>query len=989
MIKSSIDTLPQSYNEHNKVYPTKTIDNVTESELINWLKNRKYYWTTTIAKRHLDDSLKYSEEIVYGEDLEISYNTYEDPDEEPDDILDDHNCYHDIPLDFYGLCNRFRYFNPRLTLSSFQSWLTENKSFWNGLQARRGPLQYKYKTNEIQEISFEQRQSNAQQGGCEWSQPIVMSYDGFDAIGRILHEIHPMDVTMPMSEPNSPRVVNPSYRWADCPLPGWTKIVQVRMNGKNVGTTDVTYQSPENEYGTRNLRSKNDLQVFLTQNGYSLQILSKFDYRNVFCLCHQPEDSNHVYLECSLGLAGCRGWLHSECVGLGILSDSQMEAMETVVCPLCTIYLEGSNQGSLLEGKLPLRRITCPVPPSVSYVNNFAIEEYKRPHESYGLEYSQYIWNRGKITSPVAPSIIRSNSIKPERAIEKKSPIIEESKRQESESAKKREYEELLKRKAKSKTQDTKEIKDIKQSQKELPILKHRLFENLLFGGVFVGGENKQRVDNYEEFSKDDNKDNDFIDVDAPIKLRVIGGWMRRDGDEKDSEKRKDKYHRMWHGGVDRNMEKYDNRNENDFHFMSDEEIIKKKAKNNVPVSLNSQFKNGLIEAAMELSQSSVNSRLKSNSQLNDDSFQNYQPYISNPKICHLPLEDGGIRSTCLVPAYVPKSLHLYCDSACAYCMTKIPDWKIDECKTGSPRSKRKKKRSGKKKKDGEYTSSDESDYNDAKAFDVVEKSVGVFNYRFHRQCHALFENKDSLIAIINNSSEDEETSSSIEKYITIKNYHENKSVDDVICDLCGRPGGVMQYFFIDPDATVVNSPRTEGWCGHIPCIYWLYKSSLLSIRKKPSPLTLLGQAQNRVNDRAQKFAKLLENARHDENDEIINNDKQNSLENEVMTSKNYISGFDELLGLWNCSLCGLREGISIRCSSSACTVRAHPLCAAMAGSPWQLCSININEPNYNYQETGENDDRMTYDDNINLQEKNNNYCNPTISLICSIHGLQ
>jgi hypothetical protein len=216
------------------------------------------------------------------------------------------------------------------------------------------------------------------------------------------------------------------------------------MNGKNVGTTDVTYQSPDSIYGSRNIRSRNDMQIFLTQNGFSMSILSKFDFRNVFCVCHQPEDTNRVYLECSLGLAGCRGWLHSECVGLGFLSDAEMEAMETVVCPLCTIYLEGSNQGNLLEGKKALQCITCHVPPSVTYINSFAIEEYKRPHEVFGMEKTEYTWNSAaQINLMTQPSltVTKATTIK---SIENniKSPNIEDSKKIEMDSAKKKEYDE-------------------------------------------------------------------------------------------------------------------------------------------------------------------------------------------------------------------------------------------------------------------------------------------------------------------------------------------------------------------------------------------------------------------------------------------------------------------------------------------------------------------------------------------------------------------
>lgn len=308
-----------------------------------------------------------------------------------------------------------------------------------------------------------------------------------------------------------------------------------------------------------------------------------------------------------------------------------------------------------------------------------------------------------------------------------------------------------------------------------------------------LGNTNNVEVenDNHPELSKEEQHESD----EAPIKIRVIGGWMRRDVDE-DSE-RENKSQRMWHGGVDRNMEQYDNRNDNNYHFMTDEEIIKKKGKNVTSTSLSTHYKNGLIETAMELTQP-IGSKKKLNTALHGydgDEIITSDAYNSNARICHLPLEDGGMRSTCVAAAIVPRSLHFYCDSACAYCMTKIPRWKIDEyeaSKSGNTSAKKKKKRSGRKKRKDE-SSSDESEYNEGKAFDVLEKNVGILTYHFHRQCLRLSENENSLMAILNDGEEMKDITT--EKCISLKGYHENKSIDDVICDLCGRSGGVMQYF--------------------------------------------------------------------------------------------------------------------------------------------------------------------------------------------------
>ena len=58
------------------------------------------------------------------------------------------------------------------------------------------------------------------------------------------------------------------------------------------------------------------------------------------------------YVECCIGLAGCNGWMHSRCVGLGHLTEAEICLLDDVVCPLCVWYLQGTGDDSQLQNKL-------------------------------------------------------------------------------------------------------------------------------------------------------------------------------------------------------------------------------------------------------------------------------------------------------------------------------------------------------------------------------------------------------------------------------------------------------------------------------------------------------------------------------------------------------------------------------------------------------------------------------------------------------------
>ena len=265
--------------------------------------------------------------------------------------------------------------------TQFQTWLIIIKDYWAALRvARRGPeskhplvtdplvsvskinakvdvpvvIPMTYTSvNQIAAYMGDQNLNNQPHAVDLTSDRMHMS--GFAGIARNLSHMHPAEVNMTLwgvdsFDQWSSLVVstNPSYSYEDNPLPGWSKNICVRMGGKNQGSLEITYSPPER---TRRMRSKMEIQSYFTKYNLPNSLVSRFDFRSVFCVCHTPEDGGS-YLECSFGRAGCNRWLHPQCVGLGKKKEGELRDMVTVVCPFCTVYLESIGAKEYLKNKL-------------------------------------------------------------------------------------------------------------------------------------------------------------------------------------------------------------------------------------------------------------------------------------------------------------------------------------------------------------------------------------------------------------------------------------------------------------------------------------------------------------------------------------------------------------------------------------------------------------------------------------------------------------
>ena len=257
--------------------------------------------------------------------------------------------------------------------TNMQQWLEISRSYWTALRDSKrepvdplsvpvveAPMTY-FSSNQSQENSSNLRGSATQTSSSSMSavEEVDLTSDrmhmsGFAGIAKKLPSMHPADVTLTLWGldkfelwPTQIVATNPSYTYEDNPLPGWSKNICVRMGGKLQGSLEITYCPPER---TRRLRNKIELVAYLNRYNLSTYLANRFDFKSVFCVCHTPEDSGS-YLECSFGRAGCNGWLHSHCVGLGKRKEGELRDMATVICPLCTQYLESIGATDYMKNK--------------------------------------------------------------------------------------------------------------------------------------------------------------------------------------------------------------------------------------------------------------------------------------------------------------------------------------------------------------------------------------------------------------------------------------------------------------------------------------------------------------------------------------------------------------------------------------------------------------------------------------------------------------
>lgn len=161
---------------------------------------------------------------------------------------------------------------------------------------------------------------------------------------------------------------------------------------------DIFLQTKKN----KKLHFKNDVLQYAVSRGLAESFVEWFEFRKIYCVCHQVEDPTYDYIECSYGKAGCNGWVHPYCVGLGKLSTQQIQYHPPVICPYCVEHLEGAGQLDLVQNsrKKILRQIQAldtdevnrdPIvtPNSSETVEGadgteLLFEEFSEPHARFG-----------------------------------------------------------------------------------------------------------------------------------------------------------------------------------------------------------------------------------------------------------------------------------------------------------------------------------------------------------------------------------------------------------------------------------------------------------------------------------------------------------------------------------------------------------------------------------------------------------------------------
>jgi hypothetical protein len=211
--------------------------------------------------------------------------------------------------------------------------------------------------------------------------------------------------------------------------------------------------------------------------------------------------------------------------------------------------------------------------------------------------------------------------------------------------------------------------------------------------------------------------------------------------------------------------------------------------------------------------------------------------------------------------------------------------------------------------------------------------AVGALHYDLHKHCHYLIEKKVFLEVDHNeqNSTEDimigdkrdvstignkERCPISIGSSISSDHLYCYEQVDDGVgCNLCGHSGGVLVWFQIS-EQLAASPPLEGGWLGHVPCIEFLLRGNLLKPLNKSSA----------------------------ENNSLMDEWKSSFLDVNSCFEKDLLSAksmFDLLMGSSRCRLCGLNDGITMRCCSIGCTARAHPLCCSISEG-WDIVELEL-----------------------------------------------
>ena len=66
---------------------------------------------------------------------------------------------------------------------------------------------------------------------------------------------------------------------------------------------------------------------------------------------HQLYLIDTIQLYINFRLAGCNGWIHPTCVGLGPKTEEELREMGKFTCPFCVTYLEASGEIDGFQGQ--------------------------------------------------------------------------------------------------------------------------------------------------------------------------------------------------------------------------------------------------------------------------------------------------------------------------------------------------------------------------------------------------------------------------------------------------------------------------------------------------------------------------------------------------------------------------------------------------------------------------------------------------------------
>lgn len=297
---------------------------------------------------------------------------------------------------------------------------------------------------------------------------------------------------------------------------------------------------------------------------------------------------------------------------------------------------------------------------------------------------------------------------------------------------------------------------------------------------------------------------------------------------------------------------------------------------------------------------------------------------VEEPALCFLPLESGSVCVGCVSEGDMLKSVHVPCAFSllCGYCLMPFDSNKASDNR-GLDNGKYDKKRK---------SSGIDEEYSFETAIQKVSWEVGVVSYEVHRSC-AFYSRRAEMETVAQQDDEDADDIDDLEEktsrneitpqvgmnlgsdYIKLGRFHSYGEPDDAGCDLCGRTGGVVQYFTIDSSRSSLPPPRADGWLAHLPCINWLAKNRWLDMAATVS----------------------VDGA--DSSSEQSPLSSSSSSVQQQPQQQDYKSMFDCNFTAWRCILCSSQDGVTVRCCGVACTVRAHPLCIMHAGTPWQLVS--------------------------------------------------